>query len=727
MFFKARNYLAERLARLKNEWSKYSQGIRAPLESDDPQYNIDNRRIYNEARYKATDEIRERMLNAEFQTLVEAQRLDRQTKHEPFEFYRYIDSPDLPDNRLPQPGIISLPLAYHRTRVITAHQTRDTSIPSDDIFESQYPGDTDEYAPLDPVIQKLISSKYPQYMEYARQYTRPAGTTDATFTDFNKQQHYSTPDTPEHRDRIFRLINHFLNIERYLPIHYVDTQYAKLPLTTGTGYHNRFSYTNKAHAKYSHPSEYASKPTSKGYFTNATLESARTIIHRIKEIGFPFEFSLSDEPTDEELDALKIRLNNFINEYPTMLFTRNHISDKTGTLKVRPVYAVDDLFLIIETMLTFPFLVQCRKPECAIMHGLETLRGSNVFLDKIAQLGRFTSFFTIDWSGYDQRLPRFITDSFFIWLETLIVISHGYAPTDEYHTYPDLSPDIFFRYMSNLLYFLNVWYNNMTFITADGYAYRRLFCGVPSGLLNTQTLDSFGNIYLLIDGLIQFGCTDQEITEILLFIMGDDNSAFTTWQLTRLEAFVIFFERYANSRWHMVLSKAKSIITSRRDKIQTLSYTCNFGRPTRPIGKLVAQLCYPEHGVQDKFMSMRAIGLAYASCAQDVTFHSFCRDVYYSYLPYAEITDDAIQKAKRWLPGPLYALDQLDSSLFLKFPSLQDVISQINHYHGPLSYAPKWNYAHFLLSPDVTPPDSETIAEYRLRNGISRPSVLNLN
>jgi hypothetical protein len=411
-----------------------------------------------------------------------------------------------------------------------------------------------------------------------------------------------------------------------------------------------------------------------------------------------------------------------------MLFTRNHISDRDGNLKQRPVYAVDDLFIRLESMVTFPAHVQARKISCCIMYGYETIRGANAQLDKIAQ--SFKSFFTIDWSGFDQRLPRVITDIFWTdFLERLLVISHGYAPTFDYPTYPDLTPDKMFHRLDGILHFIHTWYNNMVFITADGYPYARTTAGVPSGLLNTQFLDSFGNLFLLIDGLIEFGCTPEEILQITLFIMGDDNSAFTLWPISRLEEFISFFESYALRRFGMVLSKTKSIITVMRNKIETLSYRCNFGHPTRPLGKLVAQLCYPERGPRRKYTSARAIGLAYAACGMDSTFHSLCRDIYYEFLDDAVSPEDPMvfHHVQDYLPGFLRIDESVRSQINLSvFPSLQTVYRHVSRWQGPLSYYPKWDRAHFINDPDVIPPSFETMAEYRQRHSLPRRDIPNL-
>jgi len=361
------------------------------------------------------------------------------------------------------------------------------------------------------------------------------------------------------------------------------------------------------------------------------------------------------------------------------------------------------------------------------MYGLETIRGSNHYLDRIAQ--QYRSYFTIDWSQYDQRLPRVITDLYYTdFLERLIVISHGYQPTYEYPEYPDLTPESMFERMDNLLRFLHTWYNNMTFLSLDGYAYRRTYAGVPSGLFNTQYLDSFGNIFLIIDGLIEYGYSDDQIDSILLFIMGDDNSGFTQMSHSDLIDFIAWFETYALKRYNMVLSKTKSVITFLRSKIETLSYQNNFACPKRPLGKLIAQLCYPERGTDRRHMSARAIGIAYAAAAMDNEFHEFCRDVYHTYLPYADLsTDIDLRATLSKLPGYLKALDPEDIPFkFDHFPSIDQVALQYSKYMGPLSFAPKWNFAHFINAPNVVPPSSETMYDFRVRNNITRPTVITL-
>jgi hypothetical protein len=694
-----RNYFAERLAHLKRDWKIFQSSGFDPRLTQQIHTETDLNRLETGIKCSLTSPEIYETYKSEASTIEHILRDKNAHKGFPAEFYLPMDIHDLPSDRIPPSGIIPLPFRFMSSQVVTA---------TDKIPETGFQ--------IDARILRIVNSKYPEYKAHIHKYVRPLGTTNATVADFFKPQNPTEPIDPIRKERILSLILRALDVSPYLPVHFVDSLHDRTPLHTGTGYHNRHSWTINAHALFSAPKEYLSKHTSKGYYINAFLESARSLIHHIKMYGHPFRHQPSD---------LKESLRKFFLERPTMLFTRNHISDKDGRLKQRPVYAVDDLFIRLESMITFPAHVLARKISCCIMYGFETIRGANRLIDRIAQL--FKSFSSMDWSAFDQRMPRNITDIFWTdFLERLIIINHGYTPTYDYPSYPDLTPDMMFTRISNILSFLHTWYNNMVFVTADGYAYARKFAGVPSGLLNTQYLDSFCNLFLLFDGLIEYGCNDSEIEELFILVLGDDNVMFTNWSISKLDDFVTFFESYALSRHGMVLSKTKSLITVMRNRIETLGYSCNFGFPTRPLGKLVAQMCYPERGPKRKYTSARAIGLAYAACAMDSTFHSFCRDIYYEFLDdSADLSDpDIYLMIQDYLPGYLRIDESLREQIDLtKFPSIDDILRQISHWHGPLSFQPKWNLAHFVTNPDIIPPSSETLYEYRTRNKIPRTEI----
>lgn len=719
MLHNVRNYLAEKTARVQYEWQQFQKSRTKGLTPHDLVLDSDTRRLFHENRDKLAELNAKHIYQSEFDRILQSMKLKNNEAHQSYEFSTPLWF-DLPENRKPSIGILNVPRLFHNGNIVRA----DNPVILDPTTEDPVP---ETGYVVHPLLQYLITHKYQEYKWIPDFYVRPLGTTDATFADFNREQRSSDPIPEYRKNRILKHVHKRLNTSRYLPLHALDTPFCGLPLHTGTGYYNRHSFRARAHAKFSHPYEYKHRPTSKGYFYNAFWEVARTQLHKIKQSEYPlpvpFDYDPDPNLSDEERFAeLAKSLSLYIDNHATMLFTRNHISERDGNLKQRPVYAVDEMFILVEAMLTFPLLVSARHPDSCIMYGLETIRGAMNYIDHLAK--KFSSFFTFDWSQFDQRVPRVITDIYYTdFLESLIVINCGYQPTWEYPTYPDLEEDGMFKRLDNLLYFLRIWYNNMTFVSADGFAYRRTTAGVPSGLFNTQYLDSFSNLFIIIDAFIEFGLSDDEIDEILLFVMGDDNSGMTNWSLERLHSFATFFEEYALHRYNMVLSTKKSVLTELRSKIEMLSYTCNYGMAKRAIPKLVAQLCYPERGPKDKFTSYRAIGMAWAAAGEDPTFHEFCKDVFSTFLPFAaEITEEKIEIVKSYLPGYLKSPDAsefLTLKMLTQFPTIDYVRRIYRVYQGPLTYAPKWNYAHFMLSPNVAPPHAKTMAEYRIEKGLT--------
>jgi len=258
----------------------------------------------------------------------------------------------------------------------------------------------------------------------------------------------------------------------------------------------------------------------------------------------------------------------------------------------------------------------------------------------------------------------------------------------------------------------------MVFISYDGYAYVRLLGGVPSGLLNTQALDSFGNLYIILDCMLEFGFTHSEIRNMIFFIMGDDNIFFARENFMRICAFMLFLEQYASSRHRMILSILKSVWTTLRSKIEVLGYTNNYGLPTRDIGKLVAQLAFPERPVphnKNWMHAARAIGLAYASCGQDHSFHLLCYLVFQKYKPadQQQVTARQFSRAVKYTVSSLLDLDpDLGSIDFPEFPSLSAVRTLVQHHHGFFSETDKWKDTIFLDPPSTNDPSIITLDQW---------------
>jgi len=392
------------------------------------------------------------------------------------------------------------------------------------------------------------------------------------------------------------------------------------------------------------------------------------------------------------------------------------------------------IYIRLECMLFYPLLAQARKRDCCIMYGLETIRGGMMELEKISN--SFESFLLIDWSRFDHLAPFTITDFFFEdWLPTKILIDDGYAKIHNYqdhvHSFTaqaakhginietknyDSPPSerIFATKVQNIITFVKTWFKEMVYVTPDGFAYRRNYAGVPSGILLTQFIDSFINLSILIDAMVEFGFTDDEIQSFLIFIMGDDNSIFAPIKLDKLTEFFNWFTDYAKIRFGMIINVAKSAITSMRRKIEVLGYSNNYGFPVRSLSKLVGQLAYPERHVSDADMCMRAIGFAYASCAQSQTFHSLCERVFKYY--FAKVSIDGmidLKSLKKELPGMFFAYPDVADHIRLDhFPTIDEVRKNVSKFCGYLDETPLWDYSYFMNSPNPVRDTSKTLAEF---------------
>jgi len=662
-------------------------------------------------------------LEPHFEDKINGIKEHRQMLDQPTGLYDHIELSEVPALRIPKPGLTILPFRYYSKSPGLGYIEQIEHTLANDPLTAEEPLDRkpETYTvdldlsgfPPHPEIYKIIHEWFPLYETYLGKYCRPFSFGPQAFYDFNRTTASHPPPSQERENDILTLMKHIMNIKPYRPLHFADTLASHVPLNTSASYQSKYSPEELVLAKISSPSLYAKRPTSKGHFINNVATRARQVVHNIKNYGTPAGDSLPDALQNDSPE--QARLENFFLSEPTELFIRTQISlrDIKEPKKIRPVYAVTFLFILIEIMLTYCLIIQLRNPECAVLHGLETFRGGMSIINMVSH--HFTSFVSLDWSQFDQRLPLYVVICYFTkWIPLFLVVNKGYVPT---HTYPDTTANHVTPMaikLFNLLQFLLLWYINMVFISFDGYAYVRLNGGVPSGLYNTQSLDSFGNAYIIFDCLLEFGFTIPECKEMIFFILGDDNIFFARQHFTRICDFMIFLNEYATTRHGMVLSILKSVSTNLRTKIEVLGYSNNHGIPSRPIGKLVAQLAFPERPVKQDWMhAARALGLAYASCGQSATFHQLCYMVYLKFRPTHAVRTEQVKRIFKYTVNEMFEIDDcLEWFLFPDFPSLYQVRQLVTHYHGFFSDEDKWNRNIFNDKPTLNDSDCYTLADW---------------
>lgn len=73
----------------------------------------------------------------------------------------------------------------------------------------------------------------------------------------------------------------------------------------------------------------------------------------------------------------------------------------------------------------------------------------------------------------------------------------------------------------------------MTYASNIGYSYRKIYRGIPSGMFTTQFIDSFCNLYMIVDVLLAIGHTKEDILKLFIKVLGDDNIIFSKWTTTQ--------------------------------------------------------------------------------------------------------------------------------------------------------------------------------------------------
>lgn len=644
-------------------------------------------------------------------------------EHHGFNYFIPTDVP-LPDDRKANPGIAALHgFRFHTVAAFHRYQNM-----------SRYGYDALGF------IYRTIITFFCNFVWMLNEYCRPSGSADAVFENFNQATTPVDPIEPSRLEQIMPLMHHFFKIKPYCPIAFPDLRFYKWSLVTSADYHAHHSKDQQddsalywKHLKdndlLDNRYDYSDRPRSKGYFFNTVLLSTRTIVHNIKYFRLPFQ----RHPRDT-LDSIASKLSFWFMKYPTVMYVRSQIS-KLTKLKVRPVYNAPFLFILIEAMLTLPLMAQCRLEDSCLLWGYETIRGGMQELNRIAH--DYDTFIMIDWSRYDQLLPFAIIYHFWCtFLPQLIRVDLGYMPTKQYPTkthtkaftekhhnhlksnpeyvtfasrLPFYAPHIimFSFIIFNLISFIWLWYVRMVFVTPDGYGYVRLLAGVPSGIFMTQICDSFCNAFLIVDAMLEFGFTIEEIKLFKMLIQGDDNVIFYLGDFSRIFAFYEWMPQYCLTRWHMIVSVDKSKITRLRNRIEVLGYTNLNGMPHRDAAKLVATLAYPERYVQDKtkhviFMS-RAIGIAYANAGHNREVHDLCERAYKQARKDSGLSTDELKQIPiEYQKLGFYEIfsvniEELRTHLIQdvsQFPDFYDIRANLRYWHGPHSVYPMWP-SHF--------------------------------
>jgi len=331
----------------------------------------------------------------------------------------------------------------------------------------------------------------------------------------------------------------------------------------------------------------------------------RTLIHQIKDGSPPFWNKGTPVPY-----------------YWHTLHARSHVVSKDEPDKIRAVFGCPKLVLQAENMFIWPLQATYLNTEAGrMLWGREMIRGGwRKLFSEIHEEGNPSTVMTIDWSQFDKRLQfELITFVHMIW-RTYFDFSK-YEPTS---FYPHASTD-----PSRIE---NLW-NWMTYIIKytpiclpNGELWMWLFNGFGSGYQQTQLMDSFANMIMILTVLSALGVNIKSKT-FWIRVQGDDSLIrfFEHMHLIYGPGFMDKLSESALYYFNAKLNVKKSEISDRVMNLTVLGYFTRFGLPYRTDEDLLRHLMYPEGPRDWDTLYSSVIGLAYASLGCSERFYSLCK------------------------------------------------------------------------------------------------------
>ncbi|AHL25153.1 RNA-dependent RNA polymerase [Heterobasidion partitivirus 13] len=286
---------------------------------------------------------------------------------------------------------------------------------------------------------------------------------------------------------------------------------------------------------------------------------------------------------------------------------------ETDTTKIRLVFGVSKRHVLPRAMFFWPLFRYYldNRDKSPMLWGFETILGGMMLLNSEMLLSRlyYQTFVTVDWSGFDLRsLFSIIREDIFPAWRTYFDFNNGYMPTKFYKS-STADPD----QLERLWNWTNEAVFKMPFRTMDGATFLRLFRGIPSGLFETQFLDSFYNMLMILTILDAMGF---DISTIYIRVQGDDSLLLLTFFLPADQhaEFKAQFEALAAYYFDHVARQDKTDISNTSQNVAVLGYSNDNGYPSRDWRKLLAQLFHPRSQRPTlSLLKARCCGIQYAS------------------------------------------------------------------------------------------------------------------
>jgi hypothetical protein len=239
-------------------------------------------------------------------------------------------------------------------------------------------------------------------------------------------------------------------------------------------------------------------------------------------------------------------------------------------------------------------------------------------------MGHHILFLSIDWSQYDKRMLFELIDIVHnIWRSYFDF--NKYQPTTFYPTAKPKDPKTIERLWTWMCY--SIKFNPV--LLPDGRLFQWTYNGFGSGYQQTQLMDSFVNMIMILTCLKALGI-NINAKEFWIRIQGDDSLITFFERVYDIygPSFLTMLRETALHYFNTEINTKKSIISNKLSNMSVLGYFNNNGIPYRTDEDLLRHLFFPEHAQDWTRLAASALGLNLASTGCSQRFERTCRHIW---------------------------------------------------------------------------------------------------
>jgi len=336
----------------------------------------------------------------------------------------------------------------------------------------------------------------------------------------------------------------------------------------------------------------------------------RTLVHQIK-YGFKKFWNADGTPKTY---------------YWNTLHSRSHVVGQNEPDKIRAVFGAPKLLLMVENM--FIWQLQRRylnEEEGRLLWGREIMKGGwKKLWNEILRNGSPKTFLSIDWSEFDKRLLHELFDIVHTIWKSYFNFDR-YAPTSFYPNGRPKNRETIERLWKWMCYSIK----HNPILLPDGRIYEWSWNGFGSGYQQTQLMDSFCNLIMILTCLSAMGINIKS-EHFWIRIQGDDSLVSFFERVFDIYGpnFLIKLADCAQFYFNAKLNVKKSAIQGSLNGLTVLGYFNKYGRPFRTDENLLSHLMFPEKPQEWTRLAASAMGLAMASCGCSIRFYNVCKAIW---------------------------------------------------------------------------------------------------